>query len=100
MTVEEVKNTVRETVDKILEKLPCKRIQTLVHEHDVILNNGLRDAVKLLREDMMNFEIVLKEHTKEHQDYLKEKRNDRRLIIISIIGWTIAIGGVLISLIK
>lgn len=74
--------------------LPCTENIALVREHDNMLKNGLGKEVARLSEATEANTAEMKAHKAAHIQYLDEKRKDRRLVIINVIGWVIVIAGI------
>lgn len=49
MTQAEIELIVRNTIEQYTEKLPCSQNRQKIDEHEIILNNGLKDEVKNLK---------------------------------------------------
>lgn len=87
----------RKAYQEFKKDLPCTENISLVREHDNMLKNGLGKEVAWLSKVTQANTEEMRKHKDAHVEYLEEKRKDRRLVLLTVVGWVLVIAGIVAS---
>jgi len=76
-------------MEGLLNKLPCAKYGEMIIEHEAVLKNGLKKAVRTLGETITNH---VKAHDKDRTDKAKNKRGFYRGALLAALASGFAYG--------